>query len=396
MTGAAEIPVPAAAPRVLVLGQAPHVLEAVMHELGLLGLEVSGSTRPERAATDFDARDFDLIAFGGGVDRAVRAAAKAAFARRNPHVRLLDTFAPVAVHQIRQALDGVRAPVDLARYFGRVGYDGPGKADFETLRTLQALHPDAIVFEAIDVLLDRGIDLAPEAVDAKLIAGRRGGYCFEQNGLFARALAAMGFEVQGLLARARWMMPAGAPPQAATHMVVKVTIDGLPWLADVGFGSSMPAAPLRMDLTQPQPTPHDVYRVVPYGAALLVQVRRDGTWLPVYEVSPEPRFEADYQVASWFTATHPSSHFRHNLIAARTTPEARHALLDNRLTVRRPDGAAERQVLDADGIERVLVETFGLPVEPDWRQVIERAAVLQPETQVASPPNSASITPAAG
>jgi N-hydroxyarylamine O-acetyltransferase len=162
-------------------------------------------------------------------------------------------------------------------------------------------------------------------------------------------------------------------------MVVKVTIDGLPWLADVGFGSSMPSAPLRMDVTGPQPTPHDVYRVIPYGAGLLVQVRRDDVWLPVYEVSPEPRFEADYHAANWFTATHPSSHFRHNLIAARTTPEARHALLDNRFTVRQPDGTAERQTLDADGIERVLVETFGLSVEPDWRPVIERAAARPPE-----------------
>ena len=375
MTGPADIP----APRVLVLGQAPHVLETVMHELGLLGFEVSGSTRPDRATTDFDARDFDLIAFGGGIDHAVRTAARAAFARQNPQVRLLDTFAPVAVHQIREALNGIRPPVDLERYFERVGYDGPLKADFETLRALQALHPDAIVFEAIDVLLDRGIDLAPEAVDAKLIAGGRGGYCFEQNGLFARVLAAMGFEVQGLLARARWMTAAGAPPQAATHMVVKVTIDGVPWLADVGFGSSMPSAPLRMDVTEPQPTPHDVYRIIPYGATLLVQVRRDDAWLPVYEMSPEPRFEADYQVANWFTATHPSSHFRHNLIAARTTREGRHALLDNRFTVRRPDGATERQTLDADGIERVLAETFRLPVEAAWRPVIERAAARRPD-----------------
>jgi N-hydroxyarylamine O-acetyltransferase len=392
MTGPADLP----APRVLVLGQAPHVLETVMHELGLLGVAVSGSTRPDRAATDFDARDFDLIAFGGGVDHAVRTAAKAAFVRRNPRVRLLDTFAPLAVHQIRQALNGTRPPVDLDRYFGRVGYEGPRKADFETLRTLQALHPDAIVFEAIDVLLDRGIDLAPEAVNAKLITAGRGGYCFEQNGLFARVLATMGLEVQGLLARARWMTPAGAPPQAATHMVVKVTIDGVPWLADVGFGSSMPTAPLRMNTAEPQPTPHDVYRVIPYGAALLVQVRRDGAWLPVYEVSPDPRFEADYQVANWFTATHPGSHFRHNLIAARTTPEARHALLDNRFTVRRPDGATERRTLDADGIERVLAETFRLPVEPAWRPVIERAAAQTPEMPDTSPSSSAPITPAAG
>ena len=85
--------------------------------------------------------------------------------------------------------------------------------------------------------------------------------------------------------------------------------------------------------------------------------------------------DADYELANWYTATHPESHFRHRLIVTRTTPDARHVLAGAQLTVRSPDGATERRVLDADQIERELAERFGLPVEPDWRPVIERAAL---------------------
>ncbi|WP_257838131.1 arylamine N-acetyltransferase [Phenylobacterium sp. J426] len=78
-------------------------------------------------------------------------------------------------------------------------------------------------------------------------------------------------------------------------------------------------------------------------------------------------------MANWFTSTHPTSHFRHNLLAARTTPEARYALLFNQLTVRPLDGPVERRTLDANGIEAALRDVFGLAVEPDWRPMIEAA-----------------------
>ena len=81
----------------------------------------------------------------------------------------------------------------------------------------------------------------------------------------------------------------------------------------------------------------------------------------------------DYDLPNWFTATHPSSHFRHNLMVARTTPEARYNLLHNRLTIRKTDGTIERRLLAVDEIGGVLADTFGLPVQPDWTPLFERA-----------------------
>lgn len=362
--------------RVLVLGRSPEVLETVMQELAALGVAVQGSTEAEHAADRFDAGEFDLIAFGRGLVGPVSERLRRDFARRNPRVRFLDAHAPLAVRQIVDALEGGEPgpPVDLDAYCDRIGYRGPRTPTIETLRALHELHPASIVFEAIDVLLGRGVDLSPAAVDAKMIGSRRGGYCFEQNGLFKRVLTAIGFEVEGLVARVRWMAPAGAPPRPRTHMALRVTVDGEPWLADVGFGGCVPTAPLRMDTVAPQPTRHETFRVIPFGASHLVQARLDGAWIPLYELSREPQLDADYELANWFTATHPTSHFRRSLTVARAMPEARYALLDGRLTVRTPDGRTERRILDAGQIERALSDTFGLPVEPDWRPVIERAA----------------------
>jgi N-hydroxyarylamine O-acetyltransferase len=369
-------PTGAACARVLVLGRAPEVLETVMREVADAGCMVTGSIESERAAEQFDARDFELIAFGRGLAGPLSERLKQAFTRQNPQIRLLDTFAPLAAWQIVAALDGGRRQpqVDLDAYCARIGYRGPRTPTLDTLRALHALHPASIVFEAIDVLLDRGVDLSHAAVDTKLIGSRRGGYCYEHGSLFARVLTAIGFEVEMLVGCVHWMKPPGDPPRPRTHKALRVVIDDEPWLADVGFGGAVSSAPLRMDFAEQQPTAHEPFRVIPFGDGLLVQSLHDGRWQSLYELSQEPQLLADYEVPNWFTATHPSSHFRQRLIVSRTTPEARHTLLNGRLTVRRPGGKVERQVLDADRIERALQEVFDLPVEAGWRPIIERAA----------------------
>lgn len=266
--------------------------------------------------------------------------------------------------------------VDLDMYCTRIGYAGPRRPTLKTLRALLALQPATIAFEAIDALLDRRIDISPAAVDAKLLKGVRGGYCFEQNGLLKRVLSALGFDVQGLLARVRWMAPPGAAPGPCTHMVLRVVVDGVPWLADAGFGGCVPTSPLRMDTSGPQATQHETFRVIPHGSGLLVQAMLDGEWASLYDFFGNFALDADYEMANWFTSTHPSSHFRQCLSVARTTPEARYMLKDNCLSSRYPDGRVSRRFLDAGQIERTLRDTFHLAVEPSWGPVIERAAAV--------------------
>ncbi|WP_374525959.1 arylamine N-acetyltransferase [Sphingopyxis sp.] len=265
----------------------------------------------------------------------------------------------------------------LARYLARIGYAGPVAPTLDTLAALQAAHQAAIPFEAMDALTGEGVDIDPQAIAAKLIDRHRGGYCFEQNGLFLRVLQAIGFAAEGLLGRVRWMLPADAPATGRTHMVVRVTIGGRPWLVDVGFGATVPPQPLALDDAMPQPTRHETYRVRPLDAGYRVEADIAGTWQTLYDIEAAPAPAIDFEIGNWYTSTHPASHFRHQLIAARTTAEARHGLRDNRLTIRHVGGNIEQRYLSADEIEAALADIFLLTPEPGWRRAIERAATAE-------------------
>src|SRR4051812_30275357 len=97
--------------------------------------------------------------------------------------------------------------MDLDAYFSRIGLRGPRAATLETLDELTRAHSSAIPFENLDVLLGRPIDLRPEALFDKLVTRGRGGYCFEQNGLFLAVLEQLGFRVAPLSARVRLDRP---------------------------------------------------------------------------------------------------------------------------------------------------------------------------------------------
>ena len=126
--------------------------------------------------------------------------------------------------------------IELDAYLARIGHDGPLAPDIATLAALHDAHVRAIPFEAIDPLLGRPVSLDLSAVQDKLVARRRGGYCFEQNLLFKAVLECVGFPVIGLAGRVRWMSPPGAPLGPRTHMFLRVDTPEGAYLADVGFG----------------------------------------------------------------------------------------------------------------------------------------------------------------
>lgn len=368
---------PAAGARILLVGRAAPVMETVSDELRALGLNIVGSIHPETVAEDHDARQFDLAALGGGVAEPLRGRIKAALAAANPDLRLLDVEASRSVRQILEALGETARPgVDLEAYFARIGYRGPRTPDLATLTAIHARHIAAIPFESIDAWLGRGIDLDPAAVDAKLIGARRGGYCFEHNGLLQRVLAALGYDVVALGARVLFGRPPGGEPPPRTHMALKVMVDGVAYLVDAGFGRSTPAAPLRLDTAEPQPTLHEPCRLFPYGGTgvYLLQQREGDGWISLYSFELAPQVAADFHLANWYTATNPASMLRRGLVVALTRADERLALVNGRLTVRWPDGTAEVVVLDADGIAEVLETRFGLPVDPSWHDSLAEAA----------------------
>lgn len=246
--------------------------------------------------------------------------------------------------------------IDLDAYCRRIRYAGERTPTMQTLHALCEAHVKAIPFENLDVLLGRGIDLSAEAVDAKLLGAGRGGYCFEHNTLLLRVLGALGFVVTPISARVRLQRPRDFTPPRS-HVFLRVELDGASWLADVGVGGLSPTSALKLALDVEQPTPHETRRIVQEGASYFHQAKLGESWADVCEFTLEEMPPIDREVANWFTSTHPQSHFRNRLMAARALDDgARMTLLNRELTLRLRDGSAESWKLDSDA---ALLEALG-------------------------------------
>jgi N-hydroxyarylamine O-acetyltransferase len=250
---------------------------------------------------------------------------------------------------------------DQDAWLDRIGYRGARAPVLETLRGVIAAHSAAISYESIDVLLDRPPKLDLDSLQRKMIAGRRGGYCFEQNILFRGGLRSLGFDVTSLQARVVRGLAIDAP-RPMLHMVLQVNLPEGPFLADVGFGNLAPTAPLVLSPDLEQDTPHEIMRFIRMGDELTLQSRLGNRWEHIYRVVPLPRVDAEYEICNWLTASHPDSPYRSNLIAARPGPgRTRITLFNARLNVRHATGEVERRTLNDKAEYRdVLAETFGL------------------------------------
>lgn len=271
--------------------------------------------------------------------------------------------------------------MDISPYFERIGYRGPAATTLDTLRELHWRHPRAIAFENLDALrgVTAGLDTA--SLLRKLVHEGRGGWCFEHNLLFAAALRALGFPVRQLAARVLW----NAPPDAVrprSHMLLLVETPSGRHLADVGFGGLTLTAPLAFEPGVTQQTPHEPFRIVADGEDFVIEAAVQDAWKPLYRFDLQAQLLPDYELANWYLSNHPSSHFRHNLMAARADTDGRYALLNGQLTVRRTAGRSEkRQLASVDELRDVLTNVFGirLPDDGGLARVLRAAMLREPD-----------------
>jgi N-hydroxyarylamine O-acetyltransferase len=253
------------------------------------------------------------------------------------------------------------ADADLEAYFERIAYRSAREASVATLNAIISAHAQAIPFENLDVLLGRPIDLAPAALMGKLVRERRGGYCFEQNGLLLRVLRALGFDASAIGARVRIDRPRDfIPPR--THQFVHVRVDGESWLADVGVGGLSLTAAIRLQTDVEQATPHEPRRIIEERGVLYHQARFAGAWHDVCEFTLDDMPPIDREIANWYTSAHPRSHFKDRLIVARAAPDgARLTLVNDELRLRRRDAEVEKHAIASAGeLVEVLAREFGL------------------------------------
>jgi N-hydroxyarylamine O-acetyltransferase len=247
--------------------------------------------------------------------------------------------------------------LDLRAYLARTGYDGPLEPSVAALEGLHQAHVAAIPFENLDILLGRPIRLDLDSLQAKLVAGRRGGYCFEQNTLFQAVLAEMGFRVTALAARVRL---GGSTMRARTHMLLRVDLGDGPYLADVGFGGDGLIRPLPMETGATVTVGGESHRLRQEEGLWVLEGLSGPQWTDLCAFTLEPQYPIDYEMANHFTSTWPASSFVQSLTAQRSWP-ARRALLRNRDLVIREGGQARSETVSGPGhLLAVLDEVFGL------------------------------------
>jgi N-hydroxyarylamine O-acetyltransferase len=253
--------------------------------------------------------------------------------------------------------------LDLPAYLARIGYTGELRPTAATMAVLHRRHAASIPFENLDVLAGKVPSLDLDSLQAKLVRGGRGGYCFEQNTLFAAVLEAVGFDVTHLAARVRYRTTAILP---RTHMVLMVRADGADWLADVGFGGEGLLEPVPFHAPESRQFAW-TYRLVHEPGQLVLQSRGPAGWADLYAFTREPQLPVDYELANYFVATHPSSPFTRTLTAQLPTPEARHILRDRDYTIDRGGAVTTRTLASDDELRAVLGEVFGLTVAEETR-----------------------------
>ena len=209
---------------------------------------------------------------------------------------------------------------DLGAYFDRTGYTGSRQPTLDTLHALTWHHATTIPFENLDVLLGRGISLAPEAIFRKLVHEKRGGYCFEQNNLLLLVLRTLGYRVTPIGARVRWQIPRDVTP-ARTHLFLRVHLPEGDWLTDVGMGGASLTGAIPLAFDRELVTPHEKRRLTSEQGRLFHQLWTGTEWTDCCEFTLDEMHPIDCEIANWWTSASPASHFKTNVTAGRAGPD---------------------------------------------------------------------------
>jgi N-hydroxyarylamine O-acetyltransferase len=251
--------------------------------------------------------------------------------------------------------------LNIKSYLERINYHGSLAPTAETLRALQVAHLLTVPFENLSIHAGQPIVLEDDLLFTKIVTNRRGGFCYEANGLFAALLRALGFDVAMLSAAVA--NAAGEFGPDFDHMALMVQLEQR-WLVDVGFGDSF-LEPLLLDERGEQRQGSRGYRIIPDGNYLVLRRREHGEeWKTQYRFTLQPYTYADYAGMCRYHQTSPESHFTRSRICSRATEGGRITLSDMRLiTTSNSAGSQvrqERRLTSEDEYADVLREQFGI------------------------------------
>jgi N-hydroxyarylamine O-acetyltransferase len=255
-------------------------------------------------------------------------------------------------------------------YLDRIGYGGPLTPTAETLRQLHRAHMLAVPFENLDIPLGNPIVLSLPAFYAKIVERRRGGFCYELNGLFGWLLEQLGFRITRLSAG---VYGSGQPGPDFDHLTLLVeTEDQL--LADVGFGDSF-VEPLRLDGAVTAAGTGTLYRLTEVDSARVLERQKPGSeWEPQYAFTLQPHHLDEFAPRCHWTQTSPESGFTRRVTCSLATPDGRLTLANRRLITTTGQTRTEREVTSMDEYHTLLKTHFGIDVGPQQQTLWHSAA----------------------
>lgn len=256
--------------------------------------------------------------------------------------------------------------LNIKAYLERINYPlnyrRPLAPDAETLRELQVAHLLAVPFENLSIHAGQPIVLEDDALFTKIVENRRGGFCYEANGLFAALLRALGFDVAMLSAEvANAEGEFGPNFDHMTLMVSPTASLAQRWLVDVGFGDSF-REPLLLDERGEQMQGSRAYRILSDDSHLVLMQRDEGDqWKAQYRFTLQTYAYADYAEMCRYHQTSPQSHFTRSRICSRAIEEGRITLSDMRfITTSMSDGRQERTLTSEGEYAAILRDQFGI------------------------------------
>ena len=246
--------------------------------------------------------------------------------------------------------------MDTNAYLKRIDYKGSLELTPEVLGALHYAHMLSVPFENLNIHLGRLILLDEARLFEKIVIRRRGGFCYELNGLLAALLRELGFKADLLSARV-WGNGEYGPE--FDHLVMRVQLEE-DWLVDVGFGENF-LKPLRLSDSGEQVRSGTAFRVEHGSSAWELRTKDDqGEWAPVYRFSLHPRQLSDFKEMCRYHQTSPESGFTQKRLCTRETPEGRVTLSDRQLIITKNGQRREMALVGEKEYLSALDNYFGI------------------------------------
>ena len=264
--------------------------------------------------------------------------------------------------------------LDLDRYFERIGWGGDTRPTLDTLMGLLKAHMLSIPFENLDVLLRRPVRLDLDAIQAKLVVARRGGYCFEHTTLFAAVASRLGFD--NTLHSARVVLFTPRTQSERAHMFLTAKLAEGTFVVDPGFGGPAALFPMPLPESGTRPSEDETHWMVRDGDRWVLRARADDGAADAWVSTLEEDYPVDFEMANHFTSSHPASPFISSLMMGLFTQDGRVTLMNRSFTIRKNGVTASGLLPDRTALRAFVSEHFGfdlpdierlrVPAIPEW------------------------------